>query len=187
MPILPGEPDTFPADLLQQDLLPDEAVGRWWALYTLPRREKELMRRLRSLEIPHFAPLITRRHHSPAGRVRLSYVPLFPSYVFLRANQSQRLEILKTNCICRCLEIEDQLRLVHDLRQIQLLVRCGAPLTPESRIQPGTRVRVSSGVLEGVEGVVVQRRGRQRLLIAVQFLQQGASVLLEDCQVEPLD
>ena len=37
-----------------------------------------------------------------------------------------------------------------------------------------------------LEGIVVKRRGKDWLVVAVRFLQQGASVLLEDFQVEPL-
>ena len=39
---------------------------------------------------------------------------------------------------------------------------------------------------EPVEGVVVRRQNRERLLVAVRFLQQGASLLLEDFQVEAI-
>lgn len=185
MPILPAEPDLFPADLL--DAESGGSPGRWWALYTLPRREKELMRRLRGVGVAHYAPLVPRRTRSPNGRMRQSFVPLFPSYVFLWGDEPQRYEALKTNCVSRCLEVEDEGRLLGDLRQIRLLIGCGAPLTPESQIAPGMRVRVRTGFLTGLEGTVIKRRGQQRLLVAVQFLQQGASVQLDDCQVERID
>ena len=187
MPILPAEPDIFPDDLFDRGPSPLEGQDRWWALYTLPRREKDLMRRLRSLHVGHYAPLVARHTRSPSGRARTSFVPLFPSYVFLCGSEAQRYEALKTNCISRCLEIGDACQLTQDLRQVKLLVDRGAPLTPESRISPGARVRVRNGFLAGVEGIVVKRRGRQRLLVAVRFLQQGASVQLDDCQVEPID
>jgi hypothetical protein len=35
-----------------------------------------------------------------------------------------------------------------------------------------------------VEGVVVKRRGEQRLVVAVRFLNQGASIELEDVDLE---
>ena len=183
----PPEPDIFPDDLFDPEEPVPEAAARWWALYTKPRREKDLMRRLRSLGVAHYAPLLRRRTNSPKGRTRDSFIPLFPSYVFLRGSEAARYEALKTNCVCRCLEVENESQLLQDLRQIKLLVACGVPLTPESRIRPGMRVRVRAGFLAGLEGVVVKRRGRQRLLVAVQFLQQGASVQLEDCQVEQID
>ena len=52
---------------------------------------------------------------------------------------------------------------------------------------PGDRVRVRRGPLAGVEGTVLTRRGRKRLLVSVDFLQQGASVEIEDFLLEPID
>ena len=82
---------------------------------------------------------------------------------------------------------EGLLELEHDLRQIRRLIQSDTPLTPEARIQPGTRVRIRSGSLAGMEGMVIKRRGVDRLLIMVKFLQQGASIQIEDFQVESLD
>jgi transcriptional antiterminator RfaH len=186
MPILPGEPDIFPAELLDESLACEAPTGPWWAMYTMARREKQLMRRLRALEIPYYAPLVHRRTRSPGGRVRDSYVPLFASYVFVQGGESERQQVLTTNCVSRCLSVPDGVQLVHDLRQIRQLIELDAPLTVEARIEPGRRVRVRSGSMAGLEGTVVQRRGREWLVVAVEFLGQGASVLLEDFQVEPL-
>ena len=101
-------------------------------------------------------------------------------------DEQQRHQALSTNCISRTLEVPDSDRLVHDLRQIRRLIELDAPLTIEARIEPGRRVRVRSGSMAGLEGTVIKRRGKDWLVVAVEFLQQGASVLLEDFQVEPL-
>lgn len=185
MPILPREADIYPDNLLETDS-PFAASGSWWAMYTLARREKALMRQLRALEIPHYGPLIKRTVRSPAGRRRDSYVPLFAGYVFVCGGEQQRYQSLTTNCVSRCIPVADVPRLLHDLRQIRRLVETGAPLTVEARIEPGQRVRVRSGPMMGLEGTVAKRRGRDYLVVEVAFLQQGASVLLEDFQVEPV-
>lgn len=185
VPILPKEPDIYPPGLLDQES--DDEPRCWWVLYTLPRREKDLMRRLRSLHIPHYGPLIPRRTKSPAGRVRQSFVPLFAGYVFLAGSEQQRYEAMATNCISRCLAVTQSAQLVRDLRQIQRLVESDAPLSPESRITPGTRVRVRSGPLVGLEGSVETRRGQDYLVVAIEFLQQGASVLIRDYELEKID
>jgi transcription antitermination factor NusG len=185
MPILPREPDVYPPELLALEAAAAPA-RQWWAMYTLARREKELMRRLRSLEVPYYAPLVHKRTRSPGGRVRESYVPLFPSYVFVCGGEPQRYQALATNCVSRCLAVPDPAQLAGDLRQIQRLIELDAPLTVEARIEPGRRVRVRSGPMAGLEGTVLKRRGRDWLVVAVEFLQQGASVLLEDFQVEPV-
>jgi transcription antitermination factor NusG len=186
MPILPQEPDVFPESLFGEEFVLDPAA-KWWAIYTLPRREKELMRRLRRLEISFYCPMIKRRSRSAAGRARTSFNPLFPGYVFLLGTEEQRYKALTTNCISRCLEVPDGAQLIHDLRQIRQLIQADAPLTPEARIEPGMRIRIKSGALMGLEGSVIKRRGTERLLVIVQFLQQGASVELEDYQVDRIE
>lgn len=186
MPILPSEPDLFPLDLLSQPIAENPSDVKWWAFYTMARREKELIRRLRGMEIPFYAPMVSKRTRSPGGRTRESFLPLFTSYVFGRGTNEERQRALTTNCISRCLEVPDVQQLVHDLRQIHRLIALDAPLTIEARIEPGRRVCVRSGPMAGLEGRVVQRRGKDWLVVAVEFLGQGASVLLEDFQVEPL-
>lgn len=192
MPILRQEPDLYPADLFET-LAGDErtfqvTTGKhWWALYSLSRQEKQLARQLRSLQVAHYLPLVPKRSRSPAGRVRTAHVPLFSNYVFLFGGEAERLAALTTNCVSRCLPVHDSQQLTLDLRQIRRLVETGAPLSPEQRIEPGARVRVRSGAFRDFEGMVVRREQETRLLVAVNFLQRGASVLLDDCQLEPLD
>lgn len=187
MPILAKEQDLYPQDLLDRYLAGDLEGHQWWALYTRSRREKDLMRRLRAMDAAFYSPIITRRTRSPAGRTRTSHVPLFANYVFLCGNDFHRYEALTTNCVSRDIAVPDGLRLAEDLQQIHRLIELGHPLSPEARFQKGTRVRVRSGPFAGFEGTVVRRENVTRLLVAVEFMQQGASVVLDDCELERLD
>ena len=191
MPILPRQRDLFPETLLDDVSDAGDGSGAaeeqgWIAFYTLSRREKDLMRKLEAAAIPFYAPLIKRRLLSPAGRTRLSYVPLFPGYVFSRVDDDQRRAALATNTVARWLPIGDPAGFASDLRNIQRLIATDQPLTPEALLEPGQPVRVRSGPLLGLEGTVVKRRGGQRLVVAVRFLSQGASVELEDVDLERL-
>src|SRR5262245_17214544 len=186
MPTLAAETDLYPIDLLDRDDWTNEEERRWWALYTRSRCEKELMRRLRALEIPHYGPTMEKRGRTPQGRIRTAFVPLFANYVFFYGDPSQRYAALTTNCVSRDLPVFDGRQLAFDLRQLRQLLISGAPVLPESRLEPGARVRVSTGPLTGHEGTVLRRRGETRLLVAVRFLQQGASVQIDECDLEPL-
>ncbi|HLJ10426.1 MAG TPA: transcription termination/antitermination NusG family protein [Planctomycetaceae bacterium] len=186
MPILAAEPDLFPVDLLDREDWGVDSDRQWWALYTRSRREKELMRRLRGLEIPFYGPTIEQRGRTPGGRIRTSYIPLFPNYVFVFGNASQRYDALTTNCVSRDIPVTDTAQLVGDLRRLRQMLLSGVPIVPESQLEPGARVRVRSGPLTGQEGTVLRRRGETRLLVAVRFLQQGASVQIDECDLEKL-
>jgi hypothetical protein len=186
MPTLAAETDLYPYDLLDREDWQNDEEHRWWALYTRSRCEKELMRRLRGLEIPHYGPTIEKRGRTPRGRIRTAFIPLFTNYVFLYGDASQRYAALTTNCVSRDLPVFDGSQLAADLRQLRQMLSSGVPVTPESRLQPGARIRVRSGPLTGHEGTVLRRRGETRLLVAVRFLQQGASVQIDECDLEPL-
>ena len=186
MPILKQENDIFPADLLEnQNLLADQQ-RTWWCVYTISRREKDLMRRLTVDKISFYAPVITKRFRSPNGRLRTSYIPLFPNYVFMLANEQERQAAMKTNCISKCSKIEDREMLVSDLQQVHAVVSAGVPLTPEARLEPGNRVRVKTGHFAGYEGLVVRREGKTRFLLSIRFLEQGVSMEMDEGLLEPL-
>jgi transcription antitermination factor NusG len=101
-------------------------------------------------------------------------------------DDEQRRAALATNTVARWIPIVDERMLMDDLRAIKRLVDFDKPLTPEARLEPGQAVRVRSGPLRGLEGAVVRRRGEERLVIAVRFLNQGASIELEDVDLERL-
>ena len=185
MPILPKERDVYPEDLLVGSAA-EGAGTSWFVFYTLARREKDLMRKLAAAGIPFYAPMIRRRLRSPGGRTRSSFVPLFPGYVFSRGDDDQRRAALATNTIARWIPVGDPRMLVDDLRAIKRLIDSEQPLSPEARLEPGQPVRVRSGPLEGIEGTIIRRRGTERLLVAVRFLNQGASIEMEDVDLEPL-
>lgn len=186
MPILAQETDIYPDDLLSPDGLAEGGQAQWWAVYTRSRQEKQLMRSLIASEIPCYCPIIPNRFRSPAGRFRTSYLPLFTNYVFMFADGYSRYQALKTNLIIKTIEVTDSFELTQDLRQIQRIIKSGLPLSVETRLQPGCKVRIKSGPLSHVEGVVLKRSGADFLFVSVNFLQQGALVKLEDYEVEPL-
>lgn len=185
MPILKREDDIHPANLLADDRFLADSGRSWWCVYTLSRREKEFMRRLITLDIPHYGPMIPKRFRSPNGRLRTSFIPLFPNYVFMFASDMDRYQAMTTKCVSRCNAVEDSQRLISDLRQIRCVIEAGVALTPEARLEPGNWVRVRSGPFAGYEGTVIRREGKTRLLLSIRFLEQGVSMELDEGLLEP--
>jgi len=185
MPILKEEPSLYPETLLDEAPL-DVADRRWFALYTKARQEKSLARELLKHRIPFYLPLVKKTNVS-RGRKRISRMPLFGGYVFLFGADEERVRCLATNRISRVLVVEQPEQLVFDLRQFRRLIAANAPLTIEARLAPGRRVRVRQGAFAGLEGTVLKRRGETRLLVAINFLQKGASVEIDDFLLEPLE
>ncbi|MCH2213146.1 MAG: hypothetical protein MK110_17710 [Fuerstiella sp.] len=186
MPILANEPDIFPDNLLNQNGQSSEGI-EWYAIHTLSRREKELMRRLRSQKISHYCPLAETRKRSPAGRIRTSYLPLFRSYVFVRGKEEDRYKAVATGCVANCLEVVESEQLVADLRRIRLLNQEGSDVRPEPVPLVGQNAIVVSGPLIGVRGTITEIHSQHRLTVLVSFMQQGASVTIDEADVELTD
>ena len=211
MPILAAEPAMFPTDILDDpedplayepavslidesgviaepdvDQMDDSATRRWVVLHTKSRQEKSLARELNRYEIPFYLPLVAKTNVIRGRKVQ-SRIPLFSSYVFLFASDEERARSLVTNRVTTVLPVPDGDLLRHDLKQIQLLIENGAPMTIESRLAVGRRVRIRGGQLAGLEGIVLRRCRQVRLVVAVQFIQQGVSLEIDDHLVEPVD
>jgi transcriptional antiterminator RfaH len=184
MPLLPMETFVFPDDLLSLHPTPGEDC--WWVLHTRPRAEKALARKLLGQELPYFLPLYKKQWRS-RGRLLCSYVPLFTGYLFLRGDHEARRQALETNLVANCLTVPDPQQLRADLFGVHQLMTSGAPLTPEERLQPGTRVEIVSGPLAGLEGTVLRAGSRMRFYVEVKFLQQGVSAEVEGWMIRPLE
>lgn len=185
MPILSEEPSLYPETLLD-GMICEPSDRRWLVLYTKARQEKAISRDLLAYQVPFYLPLV-KKTSVYRGRTITSHVPLFAGYVFLYGTEEERVRGLTTNRVSRILAVDDPERLVFDLRQLRHLIASNAPLTVESRLVPGNRVRVRHGPFAGLEGAVLTRRGNTRLLVSVNFLQQGASVEIDDFLLEPID
>ena len=186
MPLLTREIDCFPPSLFEGLATETSTDAKWWVAYTRSRREKDLMRKLAVGETAFYCPIIGKRNRAPSGRIRESFVPLFPGYVFIHGSEDDRLRTLTTNCVAWINPVVEQQRLTRELTQVHRLISADLPLTAEAKVEAGTAVRVMAGPLRGCEGFVIERRGRRRLLVAVDLLQQGASVDFDECDVQPL-
>jgi transcriptional antiterminator RfaH len=181
-------PELFPVSLLTNpEAVPvqdsHELGGQWWLAHTRPRQEKAVVAALWPRRVPYYLPLITRKSLS-RGRTRVARIPLFPGYVFVYGSDEERLQVLKTNRVLALRQVVEGEMLRRDLLQFAELIALGAPLVPEARLVAGDRVRIKAGPFRGKEGVVLRRNGKTRLLIAVNYLQQGASLEIDDCFLE---
>jgi transcription antitermination factor NusG len=183
MPLLRAEPHLFPEDLFcDQDQF--TCSDRCWHVSrTLPRQEKALARHLLNRQVPFYLPTISRRIRI-RDRAFNSHTPLFSGYVFVFANNDERLIELTSRRIAQSLAVPDQPGLWRDLTQIEQLITSGAAITPEDRMVPGTKVTIRSGAFRGMEGTFVRSASGNRFVIQINFIQRGASVLLDDFAVE---
>ena len=185
MPILDKDIDVFPEDLLWQrpSGVPDQC---WFGLYTKPRQEKALTRRLHAMGKSFCGLLAPNEIRTPAGRKKISHLPLFPGYVFLFGSDVDRYDAVCTNRVIDVLIVNDGERLRDDLLKIHTAISSGCRVTRVNRLEEGQQVRVVSGPLVGQTGFYVKKKSQSRLILSLSFINQAASVEIDEQLVEPV-
>lgn len=179
MPLLKREPDVFPETLFESDF-----GEPWTVAHVRSRQEKVLARFLAAAGIPFYAPQREKRTRR-GGRHFVSWLPLFPGYVFFRAAAGQRAIVWRSNVVVRLIDVPDPGRLHGELAQIHRLQRAGARFSPARSLDAGEAVRVVEGPFEGYFGIVVRERSAERLLVSVSLLRRTVAVEFEREMLAP--
>lgn len=171
MPLVPKEPEVFPEELSFRV----EGGHPWWVAHVRSRQDKVLVRHLKDAAIPFFFPQ-SKREINSGGRRRYAFLPLFPGYVFLRANRETLGAVWRSNVVANILEVEDQPALAAELEQIHGLLKSGASLVAYEEFAVGDPVRINEGPFKGYTGIVVRQKNAERLIITVSLIRKAVAV-----------
>jgi transcription antitermination factor NusG len=158
------------------DLHTAESV-RWFAVYTMPQSEQSVRRMLDIRQIESFCPTFeSQRIWKNRQRVKIQR-PLFPSYVFVRIHPTQRAMVLSAPNALRIVGNHQGPIPISD-REIEFLRSefCRRRVEPYFDLVVGTRVRIRSGPMEGLEGTLVQKRNSLRFVLTVAMISHHAAI-----------
>jgi len=171
VPLLKRGPEVFPPGLFEVP----PAVVPWTVAHTRSRQEKNLVRHLEPLSVSFYLPQHEKRTRR-SGRDFISYIPLFPGYVFLRCEPAARAAAFRSGLVVRLLDVSDQELLHEELRQLRSLQEAGAILTPFEPLVPGDVVTIADGPFRGCRGRVVSEQSGLRLIVSISMLRQNVAV-----------
>lgn len=161
--------------------------SRWFAVYTTSRHEKAVTRQFEVRQIEAFLPLYRSvRRWRNGCRVNVDQ-PLFPSYVFARLDRPDYVRVLQTPGVLSLVgcgrepsplptsEIE-ALRSELPLREFE----------PHPYLVAGDRVRIHSGALAGMVGVLLRRKSNLRVVLTLDLIMQSVAVEIGAKEIEPV-
>src|SRR5277367_654755 len=152
----------------------------WFALQVRTRYEAGVADQLNRLGYERFLPLYKLRKRW-SDRIKEVETPLFPGYLFCRFNPQDRLPILKTPGVIQIVGFNHIPSPVDEseIRAIQTLMATGVPNQPWPYLEIGDKVRIESGSLRGVEGILVDFKGSHRLILSITLLQRSVAVEID--------
>jgi transcription antitermination factor NusG len=178
--VTPEQPDPPPpADTSEAD-----APVEWYVAHTRPRCEKKLERYCRREGVPVTLPLY-RSVKKYRGKTEVFLKPLFPGYVFLRLRRHQRQKVFQSDYVANLLEVPDQEEFAAQLEDILFALEQQVEVRLAPIIAVGSRVRIRTGPLQGMEAWVQARKGMTEVLLRLDFIGQAAAVKISADDLEP--
>jgi transcription antitermination factor NusG len=158
---------------------------QWYAAYTKHQHEKSAADLLSRKGFEILLPLY-RKTHRWKDRLQPVALPVFPCYLFLRMNLERKLAVLQTPGIFWLLGNSGNAAVVPeaDIEAIRKIASSTAAFEPHPYLKSGDRVRVVSGPITGVEGILTRVKNRYRIVLSVDLLQQALAVEIDISAVE---
>lgn len=155
----------------------------WFVAHTRPRCEKKLAeycdRQGFNVTLPCY------RSVKKYDRKTVVFEkPLFPNYVFLRLEPTQKQKVYQSDYVANLLEVTDQKLFEEQLGDILLSLESETEVLLAPHITTGTRVKITSGPLRGLEGIVETRSGVTFVNLRLDFIGQGVAVKVEANDLE---
>jgi len=159
---------------------------KWYAVYTCPRHEKVVHQQLNAKTVESFLPLYqTLRQWN--DRKALVDLPLFPRYLFVHIPLSERVRVLTVPGVLSLVNFNGQPACLADdeieTLKTSLALRAAEPCP---YLVEGKRIRITTGPLKGLEGIVIRRKGKLRAVVSIHSIMQSFSVEVDAADALPI-
>jgi len=161
---------------------------KWRVFYTFPRAEKKCEKRLAERRVDVFLPKYESLRQWK-DRKKKVVEPLFRNYIFACVDEPERLDVLQTPGIVRCVSFGGRLAEVNPDEIEQLKIAQQDPqrlgLVDFQLPDIGEMVTITEGPLQGLRGEVIDYGGQLYLILRVTAIRQAVRVHVHTSWVRP--
>ena len=166
---------------------PGEDNLRWFALQVRTRWENSTAMLLSGKGYQTLLPTYQTRKRWK-GKVKQVSAPLFPGYVFCQFDALKRLPILVTPGV---ISVVGRGRVPFPVNEgeiaaIQTIVASGFQAEPWPYLQVGQKIRIEGDSLSGLQGILIQFKGNNRIIVSVSLLRRSVALEIDRDCVRPL-
>jgi transcription antitermination factor NusG len=153
------------------------AEQHWYAAYTRANHEKRVAAELGTRNVEHFLPLYGSVRRWKDRRVKLEF-PLFPGYVFVRLALCDGLRVVQIPSVVRLVGFGGQPTALPDdeMQRLRTGLLGVSQAEPCAYLQTGCLVRLKSGPLQGLEGILKKKKTGYRFVVSLKLIQRSIAV-----------
>jgi transcription antitermination factor NusG len=157
----------------------------WYAVYTRHQHEKSAAQLLTHKGFEVLLPLYRSRSRW-SDRTQTVLLPLFPNYLFAKCDLDSRVQVLQTAGVCWFVSNAGVPAAVAEaeIEMVQRVVEAPVNVQPHSFLDRGDQVRVLSGPLAGLTGILTRLKNQCRVIISLELLHKSAAIEIDLADLE---
>ncbi len=152
---------------------------KWFVLYTKPKHELKAAIQIENIGVEYYLPTVTITKRWSDRKKKITE-PIFKSYIFIYANEKERINSMAFKEIVRCVTFLGKPAVVPDweIENLKSFIEHSNDLVVTDLISTGTKVRIVDGLFKDVIGIVSSINGENYLSVSVDMLHRSVSVKL---------
>jgi len=153
----------------------------WFALYTKPRNEFKAEQQLVAAGITNYLPTVTLLKQWSDRKKKITE-PLLRGYIFIYANEEERLVSLEQQSIVRCIfDVGRPARIpAWQIDNLKTMLETKVDIIVHKGIVPGAKVIIKNGPFEGIIGTVAEGEAGKSISVTIDLLNRSVIARLPD-------
>src|SRR5580698_7631701 len=163
-----------------------QTTPQWYAVRVRSNYESNVSTVLEHKGVEKFLPTY-RSRRKWGDRIKTLDLPLFPGYVFCRIPLDARNQVLTVGGVVDIVSVGRVPAAVSDaeIDAIRTVVDSKVYAEPWPFLKIGQTVKIHSGSLSGLEGILLRVKNTWRLVISVTLLERSVAVEIDAAYVSP--
>ncbi|MCK9328526.1 MAG: transcription termination/antitermination NusG family protein [Candidatus Cloacimonetes bacterium] len=159
---------------------------KWYVIHTKSRCEKKIAKWALQNEIEYYLPQYDSYRVYKNKKVHFSKI-LIPCYFFTKCTFKEKEIIVKAGHVANFLLVKNERELVDDLQRIFEGRQTKLPMNESVYLEKGYKVKITSGPLIGLEGIIENVESPDTIILNVNVLRKAVSVTLPTCSFEIIE
>lgn len=151
----------------------------WFALYTKSRSEFKAAEQIHSAGVEYYLPVITKIRQWSDRKKKISE-PLIRGYIFIFANEKERLLSLEQYSVVRCVTERGKAARIPgwQIDNLKKMLNTQSDVLVKEGLVPGVKIRIKEGPFEGVIGTLQEIDNQKTLAVSIDLLNRSVITYL---------
>ena len=146
----------------------------WFALYTKPRGEFKAAEQLDVNAINYYLPTLTTVKQWSDRKKKITE-PVIRGYIFIKADEKERLLALEQYSIVRCVTERGKPAVIPEwqIENLRKMLEYEGDFFVMNGLVPGKKVRIKEGPFAGVEGTYRENENDKTISVSIELLNRS--------------